>query len=169
MAAPKTEQPRVVTGLPYQVDIDRLMERFGVPEEGVTIRYEDVEAVVGLSRCGSPAECSRFRDRTRAWLEHLLRKYNVSLRTVRDVGWVVEDPESRISSSTRTLQQGFRKARKAGALAATTDVSRLSTESRRTRDRLIERTAALKLVHFVQPKALPSAADAMPAIGKKGG
>ena len=115
-------------GAPTEPAVNNLMEFFGVPDEGTIISWEDLEAVLSLSR-----STSRFRTVVGAWRSKLFREHNVFMSAVGSGGGLVSSPpNTRVDVAARKIEQGRRAVLSGMFLAATTDHARLDADRQRT-------------------------------------
>lgn len=122
-------------GLPTEIDVRALVERFGVPEVGAVIGYPEVEAVIKCKH-GS----YRWGTVTHAWRKQLYKLHNVVFRA-RDGEFTALNAEERVDLGGDRVQRGFREFRKAHVLVSATDVSQLSDEMRAKADHIKSTTA----------------------------
>lgn len=79
-------------GVPTEPDVKRILDKWGVPTEGQTIGYDDIEALIH-----TPRTAHRFRTVTHAWRSQLLRAHNVRMLCVDGVGFCAGTPEQRLN------------------------------------------------------------------------
>lgn len=91
-------------GVPYDPDVRKLQERFGVPEVGEIIRYEALAKVVDAE-----PGTGRFRGVVDAWLRRLLREHNVEAKTLRGVGFEFMTPNERVDEGARRSRLNARQ------------------------------------------------------------
>ena len=118
----------IVRGVPTQPAVDRLMDCFGVPDEGDVIAWETLEGALGLGR-----ETCRFRTVVDAWRSKLFREHNVYLTAVGGGGGLlVAPPNRRIDVAARKVEQGRRAIERGILIATSTDRGRLDVGRRGT-------------------------------------
>lgn len=145
------EQTGIVTGIPTGPDVDRLMQAFGVPQEGTVITWLEVEAAIGSNR-----DSSRFQTVLQAWRWRLEKENKVWLKTLKGVGVEVADPGKRLHQGGTWVRSGFRSLRRASGLAANTDRTRLTETQRQVREHQMLLAAKLSLARRCESKALPT-------------
>lgn len=123
-----TTQKTYFGGLPTDVDVRALRDKFGVPAEGQPIPYADVAESIHVG-----VNTNRFRTVTSAWRRSLWREHG--LVTVGYMGaFIVAPPAKRVDVASGKLTEAVRRARKAFEIASGTDASRLTTEQRAKND-----------------------------------
>ncbi len=113
-----------LNGIPTGPDVEKLMERFGVPQPGV-IPYADIEAVLGKTW-----RDHRFTTVRIAWLKRLQREHNVSTEMEPGVGVRVLAEAERIGKSVKGLRRGTRHIRKAAIEVRSIRTDRLTAVER---------------------------------------
>lgn len=144
-------------GVPTKVDVDKLVEHFGVPGIDVLIRWSDIEKCLGISK-----HKARFGTVVDAWRRFLMEKHNVYLGAVHGYGLRACNPPDRVVASSTQQKHAFRKIVRASVLAATTDPTELTPEQRSVRDHVVNVGAVHKLAVKTAAKTL----DFKSAIGK---
>lgn len=146
-----------IAGIPTAPDVDRLEKEFGIPEEGVLIPWEAIEAA-----CGSSRGEHRFATVVTAWRRRLSNKHNVILGPVPGKGLVRLNANERIELAVSKRQSGFRFIGKSVRISTMTDKSRLTPENLRAAEHNERVASAIKLAigTAAKPQELPS-------IGKK--
>ena len=104
-------------GIPYEPDIRKLMESFGVPEIGSVIKYEQMAVAIATD-----PQSHRFRGVLTAWLRRLLREHNVEGRALRGIGIEFMVPNERVDEGARRSRLNARQlgriTRKVGMVPA---------------------------------------------------
>ena len=137
-------------GIPTKVDVDRLIDEFGIPKEGQVITYEELQEALPEIQYRS----CRWQTVVKAWRGHLEKKHNVILGPKRGEGLVALPPEGRIDMATSKYTTGVKMTDRAAVLAIKTDRSRLTPESKRTADFLRDAGAKIRLVVATAAKEL---------------
>lgn len=143
---------RIARRVPTEAGVARLLERFGVPEEGAVIEWEQIENCLGLGR-----EACRFRSVVAAWRRRLYRECNCFLHAPGDgSGLVVADPPRRVDLAARKVEYGRRCISRAVVLAHSTERTRLDATEREVADRISRMGDMATALHAaVAAKALP--------------
>ena len=145
-------------GIPTDIDVRRLQEKFGVPQPGESISYALISEVLGNSRTES-----RFWVVTGAWRRQLFRENNLVTEAIRNEGFEFLDAHRRVGHAVNRFKQGLRRVGRASLVAASTDRSNLAPEEARVCDhiqntgaqvRLTAATAARQLT-YVDPVKVP--------------
>jgi hypothetical protein len=143
-------------GLPTEVDVRALWERFGVPVEGQAIPYADVEAV-----CKSKHGTHRHQTVTTAWRRRLFREHNVLLVAGQGM-YTACDPTRRVEFGATKLRTGARAFRRAHVVVSSTDLGRLSPEQRKQADHILMTTAtAIQSARIAARKSQPVLPEAV--------
>lgn len=127
-------------GTPTGPDIDRLIARFGVPEEDTEIALETIAGVIGSS-----ANSCRFKTVVNSWRRRLFRENNVFLKGTGTKSLVVANPSLRIESAHGFIAKSKNAAVKGVVLAYGTDASRLTDAENKSRDRILQMQTQKKL------------------------
>lgn len=133
-------------GVPTAPDVRRLVEAFGVPEEGALIPYTEIEKVLGYER-----KSCRGNTVLWTWRRQLLREHNVMMGT-RPEGLVALTPAERVSVGKTKIGHGLRGVRRGSVLLETTDRARLSPELRNEVDHATRCSAAALLAARAEGK-----------------
>lgn len=129
-----------VGGLPTDLDVSRLQEKFGVPKPGDFISYAEISECLGNHR-----KESRFWTVTNSWRKKLFKENNLVTEAVRDEGFEFLDSHKRVTHSVNKFKGGLRKVGRASLVAASTDRTRLAPEEIRVCDHVQNVGAQLKL------------------------
>ena len=116
-------------GIPTDVDVRKLEERFGVPAPGDMIGYDDITDTLKVGR-----DQNRWRSVVVAWRKKLDREHNILLKAVSNEGFRAMDGHARVDFSGRTYKGGLRRIVKAATIAARTDSAGLTPGELKTRD-----------------------------------
>jgi hypothetical protein len=129
-----------VGGLPTDIDVQRLQEKFGVPKPGDFISYADITACLGNQR-----KEPRFWTVTNSWRAKLFKENNLVTKAVRDEGFEFLDSHKRVTHSVALFDSGLSKVDRASLVAARTDRTGLAPEEVRVCDHFQNLGAQLKL------------------------
>ncbi|MDI9389539.1 MAG: hypothetical protein QM441_09945 [Synergistota bacterium] len=142
---------REARAVPTKLDVDKLMERFGVPKGDVFIAWDELAEATGLER-----GTYRFQTVVSAWRRVLEQEYDTVLFAVPGQGLQVADSNTRIDLAARKVQLGERQKARWVEIAFKTDTKRLDSARRDTQARLMAAHGAfLKLHMATAPKPLP--------------
>lgn len=146
-----TQEPKVVNGRPTKIDVDKLISRFGVPEENETILWKEIEDVTGLSK-----QEYRFGTVLTAWRKHLEREYDILLYAIPGVGLAVADGNTKIDIAARKIELGDGQKRKWVERAYRVKSASLDETRKDTQGRILTAYGAmLRLTAATAPKSLP--------------
>lgn len=129
-----------IGGIPTELDVRKLEEKFGVPKPGQTISYQEIAACIGNSN-----KENRFWSVTNAWRNKLFRENNIVTEAIPNEGFEFLDAHKRVSHSVGKFKGGLRKIAKGSAVAASTDRAGLTQEEVRVCDHVQNTGAALRL------------------------
>lgn len=144
-------------GLPTELDVKRLVEKYGVPAEGVLIPHADIAACIG-----HPWKSVRYRTVIDAWRRKLRKEFNVDTTVEPSLGLYVLTPPERIVIGKRDSRAGLRKFRRGGARVAVTPDDGLTAEQRQEREHAaavvwrLYSSAARELKALEPPKPVPA-------------
>ena len=137
-------------GIPTKIDVDRLVDRFGLPKEGQVITFEELQDALPDIEFKS----NRWHTVIDAWKKHLEKKHNIILGSKRGEGKIALLPEGRIDLAKDKYSTGIKMTGRAALLAIKTDRERLTPESKRTADFLRNAGAQIRLVDATAAKEL---------------
>ncbi|MBX3703979.1 MAG: hypothetical protein KF822_09415 [Steroidobacteraceae bacterium] len=146
-------------GIPADIDVRKLEERFGDPQEGQEFGHDEVEAVLGLER-GS----NRYRTVTDAWRRRLLNQRNIEVGAVPGVGFRCLTPAERVDGSLKGFRTGTRQQLRSVRRAA---VVRTEDEGLRHKQDLLRRYGAAisaEASNMMQEIEPPKAQPQMPRL-----
>lgn len=150
-------------GMPTDIDVRKLVERFGEPAIGVEIEHHEVEDCLGLNR-----KSARFRSVTLAWRRRLLKDHNIHLAAQPSVGFRSLDPAERISTALAGVQSGVRKqvrAVRGSDRVNTEDPVLLKKQALLHRYGIALATEASVMMRQIEPPKPPQQAPQRPALG----
>ncbi len=126
----------LLNGVPTKVDVDRLIDKFGVPTEGSLIAKSDIAKCIN-EREGS----NRFNSVLSAWRKLLFREHN--LLTVGDGAKNIRiaEPSERIDWAASRVASARRNVGRAVIVAHQTDAKRLCEDQRKVRDNITSMNA----------------------------
>ena len=137
------------TGLPTKLDVQALLDKFGVPAVGTLILYSGIEEIIKVAR-----NSGRFGSVVGSWRKLLYREHNLILESEPNKGYRVADATARVHLSTAKYKHGLRRIYRAGDIASKTATGTLTPEHKRVCAHLVNSTAALRLAAATQAKAL---------------
>lgn len=139
-------------GVPTDVDVQRLADRFGVPTEGALLPYDEIADTI-KSAYGTNRYASVFV----AWRKRLLKVSNLVLKAQPDKrAYLVLDANGRIAQCL-SWEKGMRKkARQTYVVAGMTDASKLSSDLNAARTVVMHNAATmLQSSRMLSRRALP--------------
>lgn len=139
-------------GLPTDIDVRAIIEKWGVPSEGVPISYEEIAALIKV-----PVASCRFKTVTGAWRRRLRREHDIYL-LARHGAFTVRDPVQRVEFGSLKIRTGARAFRTAVKVVVTTDRKRLSNQH------LAEADHVLLVGGLVQAHGVLAAKRVQPAL-----
>jgi hypothetical protein len=138
-----------VGGIPTDIDVRRLFDKFGVPKVKDIIPYREIEAVIGVSH-----KTSRFWSVTCAWRNQLLRRNNRVSVAIPNEGFEFLDSHKRVGFVEKKAKEGLRKIVRASQVAISTDRSELSSDEVKTLDHIAFLGPQFKLQMGVKAREL---------------
>ena len=143
---------KVAKGIPTKLDVDKLIQRFGIPEENATFTWEEIAETIGQEK-----GTYRFKTVVTAWRRQLEQDHNVLLFAPgQNVGLTVADANTRIDLASRQIS--LREGNKAlwvervyRTAADALDGARAETQNRI----LTAYSSLLRLTAATAPKKLP--------------
>lgn len=136
-------------GVPTEPDVNEIMRLTRDYEEGGLISYRMIEQA-----CGESKHSNRFRTVVIALKKKVMRERNWLLVAEPNEGYVIADPQKRVSYSVSQVHGAKRRIIKSAAIAATTDADKLTEEQRRLRDHIRDIPARLRLAELTAPKPI---------------
>lgn len=133
-----------------KIDVDKLLDVFGVPEPGKTIKYSEVEEALGIQKGQT-----RFRTVTVSWRKKLFRDHNVVIDTIKNVGFFALSSTDRVYHANKKAGFGSRMMMRASYIARKTDSASLGEEEKRLHEKLVSIPIRLRLAEKTAPKDLP--------------
>lgn len=143
-----TNQTVFNNGVPTEIDVRKLMEKYGVPAQGQRISKNEVSGIIGV-----PVGSNRYLSIVTAWRKKLDRESNVIFKVVNG-SFVVADPSTRIDMSGAGMKHALRKVRRSGGIAARTDRDGLTAEQMRTQDHIVSVSVSLLQMSAVAARKL---------------
>lgn len=141
--------PLYLGGMPTNIDIEKIHQAIGTPNIGDTIRYEQLEQILGLKR-----DAYRFKTVIQQWRKKLDRDSNIILGAVRGVGFEVLNPSGRVDHGSRTHKKGLRAINRAAMVAIRTTDDGLDASEIKTRDYLINTAATIRMAAATSAKVI---------------
>jgi hypothetical protein len=145
----KTAADMFFGGIPTAPDVEKLVEKFGVPAVGLLISYAEVTAVIREEK-----ESFRFKSITTAWRKLLYNEHNLVLKAVATQGYEVLDNKQRVTFSTGKYKHGLKHIRKSADIASRTAEDGLSNEEKRARDHIVHTSGLLQLAAATEARKL---------------
>ena len=133
-------------GVPTEPDVRRLLDRYGVPDVGSRVNYEDVAAVLGVA-----IKSARFREVTRRWRKRLAKENNIIVGCDPGVAFFVLTEPERLDTGCGKFSSGVRIMRRGVDLVRGCDDAKLDTQERQRKFH-IETTGA-KLLFLEREEA----------------
>jgi hypothetical protein len=118
-------------GLPTELDVRALWERYGVPPEGVAMPYDEVAAVIK-----TPVGGHRFKTVTGAWRRRLKRDHDIYLKA-EGGAFTMRTPSDRVSLGALKVRTGARAFGAAVKVISMTDRHRLTAQEIAQADHLM--------------------------------
>lgn len=135
-------------GIPTKIDVEKLLNRYGVPKEGFTVEKKAIAETLELD-----VKSHRFGTVLTAWRNRLFREHNILMVSIGEGVLKAASPDERVDYSSRKVSSGRRAIGKAIVVAYATDANRLTDESAKTRASICAMNEAkLRLAAGVQPK-----------------
>ena len=126
-------------GLPTEIELTRLTDAYGVPEEGWAVAYVDVAPIIGAAY-----PSARFRTVTTRWRKRLYRDHNVLIGAGRG-HFTALAPSARLVHSANDIRSGVRRTMRGRAKLLATDRQRLPTpEEQREYDHAVQVSASVE-------------------------
>ena len=140
----------IVSGIPTEPDVNRLLETFKVPEAGTVIKHSDVSAIINIK-----PDHHRYRVVTNAWRKKLYRDHNIILGPVKSIGFKSLAPDDRAGFIGSKYKSGIRQVKRSHSVAVRTDLTGMTPESKRVVNHVKHTAAALVLADATAAKQLP--------------
>lgn len=142
----------IANGVPTKPDVDKLLERFGVPDPGTEISYTDIVRVITCER-GS----FRFASVTNAWRKILDRNHNIILRAIPGKGFAAMTSADRVLYCGSKYKSGLRHVARSASVAERTNRTGLTENQTRSLDHLSRVGAAIRLSAAMEDRFLRGA------------
>jgi len=148
-------------GLPTEMDVKKLLDRFGSPGPGL-IPYEELEAVLGISwRTG------RFRLIVKNWRRAMFREMNIDTAISPSAGVQVLQEWERVHVSHKDLKRSIRCARRSYVRVSAVRVDKLNEQQRTVHDHVVRHTQAVFLASTTHEKDLTASLKAIEQLPRK--
>jgi hypothetical protein len=147
-----TDQRMFFAGIPTRPDVEKLISKFGIPEEGRLFRWDEISETIDIDRI---KQASRFRTVCEMWRKRLEREHNIILISESGVGLIAATPHDRVVVSGQKIKRSIRGLGKAERVLVTTDRARLNEDDKREYDFKIRLVATLRLTANTEVKRLP--------------
>lgn len=115
-------------GMPTDAEVRMLRDRFGVPEEGTPMPYNEIAQTIRQTE-----RSNRYYTVVNAWRRFLRREHNVILRAGGGC-FRAMSPSQRVDHSGDRVKSGLRTIRRAEQVLIGTDRARLTDEEKRRAD-----------------------------------
>ena len=127
-------------GIPTDIEVKLLSDRFGVPKQGQIIKYDDITDVIKVQRTES-----RWGSVVSAWRKKLERENNIILTAVKNLGFEALTSSGRVDFSAKVFKQAIKRTGRAATIASKTNRKELSESERKVCDHIQNTGAALRL------------------------
>ncbi len=142
---------KIATGRPTKIDDDKLIARFGVPQENETILWSEIIETTGLEK-----QEYRFGTVLTAWRKHLEQNHDILLYAIPGVGLAVADSNTKIDIAARKIELNDKGKKKWVERTFRVKASNLDEVRRDTQSRILTAYGAmLRLTTATAPKKLP--------------
>lgn len=94
-------------GMSTDVELGKLMERYGETDPGALITHDEIESAIGMSR-----DSNRYRTVIARWKRAMFSKCNLEVTSRKGEGYVVMTPAERVqkaSDDTRKINNEIRR------------------------------------------------------------
>jgi hypothetical protein len=112
-------------GVPTEPDVRRLLNKYGCPQQGQVMNYEEVATVIGIRK-----QDSRFKTVTNAWRKAIYSSYNIVIGTRPGVGFVALQEPERLDYGSRKFRHGIRQIKRSHGVISGCDEMKLTPEQR---------------------------------------
>lgn len=145
-----------VNGVPTTVEVQLLLDTYGVPERGTLIPYTEIEKVLGIVR-----RTSRYRTVTGAWRRRILREHGIASYCPRDEGIRFCAPGEQVDESSRGVVGGLRRVKIGVAKAVATPRETLEPHELRKLDH-VQSVGSMVLLHAARLQREQRAVKGLP-------
>jgi len=135
---------------PTKIDVDKLIDVFGIPTPGDMVEYSDIEKSINVER-----NTHRWASIVTAWRKKLYRENNVLFEAVANKGYLCLDDKDRVSYGSRKVVGGRKAIMKGVNVVMATDTKNLDDETKELYNHIIAIPNRLKLASLTESKALP--------------
>jgi hypothetical protein len=142
---------KIVSGVPTRTEVNALIEKFGVPEEGVVITYEEISKVIR-----HVYGTSRFRTIVSAWRKRIRREHEIEMAPRPRIGFEAACPKERVELSGCQIRRGVRALKKGEHIARNTDRARLDDDDKKKVDFITVTSTKATRMFAESKKQLPS-------------
>lgn len=139
----------IVKGMPTDIDVKKLVERYAIPPIGRTIEYAEIAETIGY-----PVKSNRWLTVVTSWKKRLYREHGILFGTVNGVAFRVLDNHDHVAVASSKQERGMRQLRKGAIIATGTDREGLSEAECNTLDHVRHNYATVKLAVATAPKQL---------------
>ena len=111
----------VITKSPTKMDVDLLIQKFYITKPGEVIKYDDISDAICVRK-----ESTRWKSVMMAWRKELEEKYNVILRPIHGIGFMVCSESERVNVASEKYIKGVKSIIRSSEIASKTDRSELN-------------------------------------------
>ncbi len=122
---------QIVKRYPTKTDVDLLIERIGIPKEGEFISREMIRSIMNL-----PSNSSRLNTIIGKYKERMFICHNVYLFPNYQGGWIVSNPNDRISEASRIRKNAIGRLGMALTVGLSADTKRLSEPNKKVQSEM---------------------------------
>jgi len=127
-------------GVPTDIEVKQLSEKFGVPVAGQVIKYQEISDAIGVQRVDG-----RWQSVVSAWRKKLERENNIIMKAIDNIGFEALNAAGRVELSAKVFKQAVRRTGRAANIAAQTNRAELNEDQKRVCDHIQNTGAALRL------------------------
>lgn len=135
--------------IPTDIDVTKLIEKYGVPVEGTEIPYDEIETLIGTKR-----RSYRWSSVCKAWRKKLERDHNILLGAYNARCFKVLNPSKRVDTAGAKYKTGIKAIGRAVVIAEKTDVSKLGPEDRKICEHLQKTGSSIRIASVTAAKQL---------------
>lgn len=140
-------ETKFMRGVPTDLDVRRLEERFGIPEEDVIITWDEIEQELAV-----PKNSFRFKSVLTAWRKKLEREHNIIMIAVPKQGIKAANPDDRLTYASKKMKSGKKFIVRASTIATLTDEKRLTEAGKKKRLSIADVPNRIRLIESLSIK-----------------
>lgn len=137
-------------GLPTKIDVDKMVERFGVPAPGDKIAYEEIESLLMIQRGNG-----RWHSVTTAWRKKMWTEHNIVFEAIQNEGFLCLKSSERVGYSSRKIKSGRRLIMRGVKIIQATPDDELDDDMKRLHRHIMSIPGKLKAAEITESKTLP--------------